>query len=334
MTLRRPWRSVATSAAAAGILVVASVGDAAAATVRVVVRDRGDPFVARLVPELRQLGFDVTTGAAGATDAAGDPILEISDRVDLRDAAPDGSTRTRRLTASKDDALKVAEEVHALLLPLVASPAGVLAAANAAEAQGVTDAARAAPDRPPTRVSREPSESSSRSMELSAGAGALFGSSAAGVGVTGSMSVLPRSLRVGRASLGLGIGGLVAVIPESFSSAAGSANVRAFMVGPEAIARFELAPRLLADVALGAWVTHVRFEGTAVAPFTSLDTSLWALSPGARLRGQLALGTVGLFLEGRGGITTQEIAVRFAGESVGIWGRPWVCLGGGVAFAP
>jgi hypothetical protein len=77
----------------------------------------------------------------------------------------------------------------------------------------------------------------------------------------------------------------------------------------------------------------VRFTAKAVAPFQTRDESAWSFAPNARLRALYSFGALGLFAEGRMGLAFPSINVRFAGEGVHEWGRPWATAGGGIAIA-
>lgn len=312
---------------AATIAMLAVAQNARAADVGVVGKDADDRFVSRLVQELEQLGFSVAR--ADSLEASRDTaVLVTSDdaSIDLHDPQPDGSgsRRKRRLVARRGDPLQVAEEVRALLLPVLNArppPAPTVATSKVAE-----------PERATPPVSKDPPPNLP-AFEASAGASALIGAATAGLGVTAAFAFFPRVLRTGRASFGAGIGALGAVVPENVSTAAGSTDIHAVLFGPEIIARLEPLARFSTDLALGVWATHVRFEGSAVAPFTSRDDSAWTFSPTARLRVQTMFGTIGAFAESRAGLSVPEIAVRFGGASVLAWGQPWGSLGGGLALA-
>ncbi len=300
-----------------------------AADVGVVGPDSGDRFVPRLVQELEQLGFSVAR--AESLDASRDTAVLVTSgdsSIDLHDTQPDGSRRRRRLVARRSDPLQVAEEVRALLLPVVQPPAAPLPL----PAPTVSPPEPARPEQPPPPPSKAP-EATPPAFEASAGASAIIGPTSAGLGASASLAFFPRVLRARVASFGVGVGALGAVIPENVSTSAGTTDIRAILLGPELIARLEVFPRLSGDIALGVWASHVRFEGRAVAPLTSRDESVWCVSPTARLRAQYMFGAVGAFVEGRAGISVPEIAVRFAGEPVLAWGRPWGSVGGGLALA-
>lgn len=326
MRARRWWPVLSGVLLAAIVLTIGSTANAA--DIGLVSNDPKDPFVTRLALELEQLGFTVTRGA-GVTSSRDVAVLELRDdaAVDLHGArANDASARPIRRLVAKGDALKVAEEVHALMLPLVARPTDPTAPeppAPASDRDRATSAA-AEPSLPP----------SPPQLDLAVGAGALVGTSTPGLGVTASASFFPRALRARTWSFGVGLFGIVAAIPESVSSSAGSADVRAFLGGPEMIARVAITQPFTLDAGVGVAVAHVRFDGQSNAPFTSSEESTTVISPSARMRAQYTLTrALGLFAELRGGVAVPSVAVRFAGESVADWGGPWAHLGGGAALA-
>lgn len=313
------------------VAVVAVTTRARAADLGVVASDPRAPFVERLVLELEQLGLTVTRGptVASSTDTA---VLEVGEGgIDLHGArANEGGARPKQRLSAKNDALKVAEEVHALMLPLVARPAPPPPPPPPPPqpAPPIADKAAAPPDG--TQLPR----SQRTQVDVSAGAGALVGTSSAGLAVTAGAAFFPRVLRARSWSFGAGAFGVFAAIPESVSTAAGSAEVRALMGGAEAIARVDLTTSFTLDAALGASLNHVRFSGQASAPFTSREESTTVFSPAARLRAQYMFASAfGLYVGARAGVVVPPVSVRFAGESVAEWGGPWVCLGAGAALA-
>lgn len=324
---RRAQRALGTAALALVFALAPRV--AHAADIAVVASDPNDPFVARVVRELEHLGLGVVRGSSVA--ASRDlTVLEVSEAgLDLHESLEGGTRKKRRLVASRRDAIEVAEEVHALLLPLVAKP-------PAPEPPPVAVAPTAAPPAPTADVAPPPPSGTEplfgeRSFELSAGAGAMIAAESPGLTLSFGASVYPRALRTRTVAFGASAGAWIAAAPESVSGSAGTADVRAYAGAAEAIARFGGAARFVADVALGVSVNHVTFAGSAVAPFTSRDESATSVSPTLRARATYAFGRVGFFLEARGGLAVPEIAVRFAGADVATWGRPWVSPGGGVA---
>ncbi|MBS2013712.1 MAG: hypothetical protein JST00_12535 [Deltaproteobacteria bacterium] len=312
-----------------GLAVAVAVGLVArsshAEDIGVVAAEPGDPFVTRVVRELEHLGLSVARGpsVAASRDVA---VLEIGEgSLDLHESL-EGGTRKRRRLVSKRDAVEVAEEVHALLLPLV----------KRAPAPSSPPVATAAPA-PAADIAPAPAPEPSRSfwessVEVALGAGAMLGTSEPGVASSLGVSVYPRGLRTRAFAFGLGLDGLVTIAPEGVSGAAGSADVRAYAGGLEAIARLGSSAPIVIDAALGISVNHVTFSGAANAPFTSKDESATSVSPTLRARATYGVGRVGLFLDARTGFALPEIAVRFAGADVATWGRPWACLGGGVAL--
>lgn len=327
-----PSRVFASTIVAATIALFPTL--AKAEDIGIVARDPNDPFVTRLVRELEHLGL--TVARAPSVAASRDlTVLEIGDRVfDLYESAGsggagEGERKKRRLTARRD-AVEVAEEVHALLLPLVEKPEPPAPPPVASVAPPPPAAADIVPAPPPASEARTFGE---RSVEISAGAGAVVGTSEPGLSILLAASVFPRALRSRSVAFGVSLGGIVPAAPEGVSSTAGSTDVRAYVGALEAIARFGSASPIVVDTALGVSMNHVTFAGSANAPFTSRDENATSVSPTLRVRAAHGFGAVGLFLDARAGVAFPEIAVRFAGADVATWGRPWACFGGGVALA-
>ncbi|MBX3191718.1 MAG: hypothetical protein KF819_32295 [Labilithrix sp.] len=294
-----------------------------------VVADPRDAFATRLVAELEQLGFSVTREASLTATSREVALVRVSDTdVDLYEVSRDGSLRKRTMISARADPLKAAEEVRALLLPLVerppepAPPEPPPAPAPPAPPAGA-EAATPPLAPPPER----------RSVEIALGGAAFFGGAKPGAAASLSASFFPRALRAGRASLGVGAGGLFELAPESVSASQGSADVRAILFGPELIGRLDLSPEVRADLALGAFASHLVVTGNANAPFTSRDDSAWTWSPTGRARLAYALGATSIFAEGRLGVASPGVAIRFDGGTVREWGTPWGAAGAGVAIA-
>lgn len=317
------------SGVALAAIVIAMGRTAHAADIGLVANDPKDPFVTRLALELEQLGFTVTRGAAVASsrDVA---VLELRDdaAVDLHGARSNDeiSRPVRRLVAT-GDALKVAEEVHALMLPLVARPP----APTGPEPPAAPASDR---DRPPASATEPSPPPPPPPLDLAVSAGALVGTSRPGLGIAASVAFYPRALRARPWSLGVGLFGIYAAIPENVASSSGSADVRALVGGAEMIARLAIAEPFTVDAGLGVAVAHVQFDGQSNAPFTSREESTTVASPAARLRAQYTFTrALGVFAELRGGVAVPSVSVRFAGESVADWGGPWAHVGGGAALA-
>lgn len=293
-----------------------------AADVGIVTRDGGsDPFVARLILELSQLSLSAarTATVEGSRDTA---VLVVADDLTLVDP----TTRERKkLVAGRNDALKVAEEVRALMLPLVARPSEPPPTAPAA----VPDAPSPAP--PPPAPPAPPPRAAPPAFEASAGAGAMFGASAPGLAIEASFAWLP--LRAGSTSAGVALSGMFAAVPENVSRTQGNADARPLLFGPELVARYAVSPSFALDGAFGTFAAYVSFRGDAVAPFAAQSADAWTFSPAARARALVSLGSAGVYLEGRVGVALPAITVRFAGEPVHDWGRPWSSAGAGVSLA-
>lgn len=286
-----------------------------AADVGIVAREGNDAFVVRLVLELSQLSL--TAERVASIDASQDTaVLLVGDDLELVDMK---TREKRKLASGRTDALKVAEEVHALMLPLVARRA------EPAPPPPPPPPPAPAPPPPPALPPPPPA------FEASAGAGAIFGASTPGLVVAASLAWFP--LRGGGASAGVALSGAFGAIAESVERAQGKADVRPLLFGPELVARYAFAPSFALDGAFGMFAAYVSFRGEAAAPFESQSAEAWTFAPGARARATFAFGRVGLYAEGRIGVALPAIAVRFAGESVHEWGRPWSSVGGGMSYA-
>lgn len=308
-------------ALACALLFVLQCTSANAADVGIVSRDADDAFVTRLILELSQLSISAAR-VASASSSRDTAVLLVGDELELVDV----ETRGRRpLAAKKGDALKVAEEVRALMLPLVARPPEP----TPPVAPPLPPPAPEAPSPPPVRPS--PPAPAPPAFEASAGASAVFGASTPGVAVTASLAWLP--LRGGPASAGVALTGMLSAIAENVSRTQGNADIRPLVFGPELVARYAFAPSFALDGAFGMFATYVSFRGDAAPPFAEQSADAWTFSPGARARGLVSFGRAGVYVEGRVGVALPAIAVRFAGESVHEWGRPWSSAGAGVAFA-
>lgn len=283
------------------IAVIAPAGDEAA--------------VARVVRELEALGLTVSRDAA-----AGRPTLALraDGGFDLVDRAPSGAERSRAIAAR--DPLAVAEEVHALLLP-------PLAPASAPPVPVAPPAARPAPtpDAPAAPAPEEP-----LGLEASLGFGVLRGAKDPGGAVAATVSYSPPVARFGRVALAGAASATYGVVPESVSSAEGRALVRPLVFGPELVAKVGVTRSAAVHAALGVGAAYVSFTGRATSPYTSRDDAAWTVTPSARLRGQWASGVLSLHLEGRAGLATPPLEVRFAGDDVASWGSPWLYGGAGV----
>jgi hypothetical protein len=289
-----------------------------AADIGIVAPETNDAFVARVVLELSQLSLSAERIAslAGSRDTA---VLVIGDDLELVDMK---TKERKKLVAGKGDALKVAEEVHALMLPLVARPPEPPPPAPPPE-----------PPPPPADVPspRPPPPPVPPAFEASAGAGAMFGASTPGLVVAASLAWLP--VRGASASAGVALSGAFGAIAENVSRTQGNADVRPVLFGPELVARVGLGPSFALDGAFGMFAAYVSFKGDAAAPFEAQSADAWTFSPAARARTLVSFGRLGLYVEGRIGIALPAIAVRFAGESVHEWGRPWSSAGAGVSYA-
>lgn len=299
------------------------------ADVGLLATDPKDPFAAKLAAELEQLGFTVAHEESLVATSREVAIVRVSEKeLDLYEVAPDGALRKRSMTAAKTDPLKAAEEVRALLLPLVEKTP---AAAEPSLVAAAPPAGEHAP--PPLPVSLALPPPLPKVAEIALGAGAFFGAGKPAAALSLSASFFPRLLRSGRGSLGVGAGAIAEVSPEGISASQGSADVRALLFGPEVIGRLELSSRLLAEVAVGAWANHLRVEGNAAAPFVSRDESAWTWSPTARSRLAYRGGPLAIFADARLGVALPGVAIRFDGGTVREWGRPWACIGIGIALA-
>lgn len=288
-----------------------------AADVGVVARDSNEAFVARLIQELAQLSLSAARVAT--LDASRDTaVLVIGDELELVDMK---THEKKKLVAGKTDPLKVAEEVHALMLPLVARPPEPVAPPPPAPpAPPPADAPPLPPPPPPAPPA----------FEASAGAGAMFGASTPGLVVAASLAWLP--LRGGSASAGVALSGAFGAVAENVSRTQGNADVRPLLFGPELVARVSLSPSFALDGAFGMFAAYVSFRGDAAPPFEAQSADAWTFSPAARARATLSFGRIGLYAEGRIGVALPAIAVRFAGESVHEWGRPWSSAGAGLSY--
>lgn len=296
-----------TTAHAADVGIVAANANAA-----------NDAFVAKLIAELAQLSL--TAARASAIESSRDTaVLVIGDDLELVDMK---TQERKKLVAGKTDALKVAEEVHALMLPLVARPP---------EPPPPVPPPPAPPPPPPEAPAPPPPAPRPPSFEASAGAGAMFGTSTPGLVVAASLAWLP--LRGGNASAGIALSGAFAAIAERVERTQGRADVRPSIFGPELVARYALTWALAVDGAFGMFAAYVAFQGDAAPPFEAQSASAWTFAPGARARALVSFGTLGLYVEGRIGVALPAIAVRFAGESVHEWGRPWGSAGAGLSYA-
>jgi hypothetical protein len=292
-----------------------------AADVGIVAREGHDSFVARLILELSQLSLSAARVAS--LDVSRDTaVLVVGDDLELVDMK---TRESRKLLAGKTDALKVAEEVHALMLPLVARPAEPEPPAAPAPPpvpeRRPKAPAPAAPQSAPAR----------RTFEASGSAGAMFGASTPGLVVGASLAWMP--LRSGSLSAGIAASALFAALAENVARSQGSADIQPLIFGPELLVRWDLAPAIAVDAGASGFAAFVAFRGDATAPLEAQRDDAWTFAPGARVRGQTKLGDVGVFVEGRAGVALPAIAVRFAGESVHQWGRPWSTVGGGVSYA-
>jgi hypothetical protein len=289
-----------------------------AADVGVVARDANEAFVARLIQELAQLSLSAARVASleASRDTA---VLVIGDDLELVDMK---TREKKKLVAGKTDALKVAEEVHALMLPLVARPPEPPPPAPPPPPVAPPPADVPPPPPPPPAPP---------AFEASAGAGAMFGASTPGLVIAASLAWLP--LRGGSASAGVALSGAFGAIAENVARTQGNADVRPLLFGPELVARVSLSPSFALDGAFGMFAAYVSFAGDAVAPFAAQSAEAWTFSPAARARALYSFGRFGLYAEGRIGVALPAIAVRFAGESVHEWGRPWSSAGAGLSYA-
>jgi len=322
---------------AVAALLVAAPRDAQCADVGVVASRSDDPFIDRLVEELRQLGLEVVREARLAASARERLLVTVSDTgLELHDVDEGGILRRRAMVSSRADALGAAEEIRAVLLPLVERPpvASTAPRPSTAEASAPARAAVAAAPPPMDRPATLAAPPSSPAVELGAGASLLLGGPSPGGALTLSLGFFPRALRVRPFSFGVGVAGLAQLLAGSgVSGAQGTADVRALFFGPELIARMHLSRALAVGLGAGALATLVLVEGQANAPFSSRDDSAWTVSPGAHLRLAWRSGPLGLFAEARAGIALPAVAIRFDGAVVDEWGAPWGSLGGGASAA-
>lgn len=315
MNVGRRWAS----ALAAALAMTTASAHAQAADVGIVAPRT--PFVDRVVLELEQLGLSVVR-ASSVAEAQEPAVLEIvGGEIALHGAPADGTRAKQQLAASRD-ALAVAEEVRARLLPLIAKPAPPTPVIAAAAVD--------APTPPPLPAPAAPAPGH---FAASIGLGALLGVSQPGLGATAGIAFFPRALRFRATSLGLGVFGLATLLPESIGTSAGSADVRTLAIGADLLVHHSFSPALVARGGAGLAAYHVTFAGHATAPLTSRDASATGASPNAQLGAEYRFGRAGLYAEARGGLATPSVSVRFAGESVARWGGPWALLGGGATLA-
>ena len=287
--------------------------------------DARDPFVVRLLQELAALGIDVV--AVGSTN-----VLRVtSTSIDLFEIGADGEPGRRLFSDGRRDALRIAEHVHATLLPPVARP----------EPPAPPPPSPPSPPSPPKRemadADRGPAvvpsvtSSSPRRARLHAGGGAFFGGREPGATLEIGLSY--RAFESGRLSVGGGLSFTGAVVPEKVRGIEGTAHLRAFLAGPEVFASYALAPSTRVDAGVGALLLFLDVEGRGVGAFPSRSTGAWGVTPNAHLRLSQELGSVGVYLDARIGVVAPPIAIRFAENTVHEWGKPWASIGAG-AYVP
>ncbi len=291
-----------------------------AADIAVASDSERQPFARAVIAELEQLGFTVRP-RDGRDDVEDSAVLDLTGEgpMELRDTAG-GLPRVRALQTQRGDPLLVAEEVRALLLPLLE----------------VRVATRRAPAPAPVVRERDvapPLRSRPAAFDLKLGAGATFGTSTAGATLLGSVAYYPAALRTRRLDLGAALAGLVPVTAERVARAEGDAEVRPLLFGPEVVARLWPVSAGYVDFAVGPFAAYTRFRGSAVAPFTSRDDAAWTFVPTGRLSLGYVIGAFALVLEGRAGAAVPALTVRFAGQEVTDWGRPFASVGAALTFS-
>jgi hypothetical protein len=282
------------------------------------------PFARAVIAELEQLGFTVRASDGG--DGAGDSaVLDLAGDgpMELRDAQG-GAARVRTLQTQRGDPLLVAEEVRALLLPLLKARA---AARRPPPPPSPSPPAPAAETRAPAPHPRP------GALDVKLGAGATFGTSTPGAALFGSVAYYPARLRTARVDFGGALAGLVPLSAERVARAEGEAEVRPLLFGPELVARLWLVPAAYLDAAVGPFAAYTRFTGSAVAPFTSREDGAWTFVPTGRASLGYVIGAFGVALEGRAGAALPAVTVRFAGQEITDWGRPFASAGGAVSWS-
>jgi len=112
----------------------------------------------------------------------------------------------------------------------------------------------------------------------------------------------------------------------SLSGPEGSARISTFLAGAALFTSYEDRKNgVYVSGGAGAGVLRIEADGTAVQPFLSQDRSI--VTGAVYARGDAGLEAASWLRFGvRGvvGATTSKVAVRFAGNEAGSWGRPFL----------
>jgi hypothetical protein len=185
------------------------------------------------------------------------------------------------------------------------------------------------PEPAAARGGRRADEAGERRLKLGADLG--LGASPGGPSVGAFLMVRGRWML--HSQIGIGALAGLPLTASKVERAAGEATIRPFLVGAEGYWRLT-PPAARFDAGLGAGVllASLAMSGTASAPFTSTTDHVVTALPFVSAEASPRLfDRVRLRAGALAGAATPQAGVRFAGERVSEWGRPFVLLSAGAS---
>lgn len=303
--------------------------------VLIVIDENDDPFAERIRAEVSALGFEVIaieprrTGelvdsldAAGRVNHAAAAIRMVASRkgVEVWVAnQPTGRSLLRQLIVDESAgapnqglvALQTAELLRTTLLSRSDLPPAPWRAPVSAPSSGVAasvPAAAAAPPPPPSGA-------------LQAAAGVLYSPGAGNVAVQVWLTIS----HVVRRPLGIALDLSGPARPSTISGPEGTAAAGVWLAGASLYLDHEPGSGLFGRAALGAAVIHLIADGSAAAPLVASSHSATAGAVYARADGGVEVAWwLRLGVRAVAGAVPGGIAVQFAGNDAGTWGRPFL----------
>jgi len=321
-------------------LCAAAIGHPAAAAdarlrVLIVIDASDDPFAERIRAEVTALGLDVVTVEPWRTG-------EAVESLDAAGRANQSAAAIRMVPSRKGVEVWIANQPagRSLLRQLIVDeragpPNEGLVALQTAELLRTTLLSRSDVPRAPAAAPRPPAAAPAPPPEikesgppppvtagLQLGAGALYSPGAGDPSIQLWVSVN----RVLREPFGIALDVSVPVRAGALSGPEGSANVDAWLVGASVFMHGErIASGLYGTLAAGAALIRLNAVGSASAPLLASTQSATAGAGYVRADGGLDLTRwLRVGVRAVAGAVPSGIAVKFAGNDAGVWGRPFL----------
>jgi len=321
----------------AGLCAAALGNQATAADARlrvlIVIDASDDPFAERIRAEVTALGLDVVTVEPWRTG-------EAVESLDAAGRANQSAAAIRMVPSRKGVEVWIANQPagRSLLRQLIVDeragpPNEGLVALQTAELLRTALLSRsdvpaapaprppAAPPAPPPQI-KESGPPPPVTAGLQLGAGALYSPGAGDPSIQLWVSVN----RVLRDPFGVALDVSAPVRAGALSGPEGSATVDAWLVGASVFVHEErIASGLYGTLAAGAALVRLNAVGSASAPLLASTQSATAGAGYARADGGLEVTRwLRVGVRAVAGVVPSGIAVKFAGNDAGVWGRPFL----------